>query len=77
MSAPIRVEMTTAGTTILIEFQKYGLSPVGSTPIWALLQALDQGAVVKADGKASMLPPRISSSGFTEFTSMTNSGKRK
>jgi hypothetical protein len=52
------------------------LSPVGCTPIWAVLQALCQGAIVNACGSASMLPPRISSSGFTEFTSITNSGSR-
>jgi hypothetical protein len=53
------------------------LRPVGCTPICAVPQALSHGAIVNCSGSASMLPPRISSSGLTEFTSMTNSGNRK
>ena len=60
-----------------MEFQKYGFRPVGSTPICAVPQALSQGATVNSCGNASMLPPRISASGLTEFTSITNSGSRK
>ena len=70
------VEIATAGTTIRMEFRKYGLSPVGCTPICALLQALSHGSSVASRGSASMLPSRISDSGFSEFTSMTKSGSR-
>jgi hypothetical protein len=35
--------MTTAGATIKMELMKYGLRPVGCTPICAVLQALCHG----------------------------------
>ena len=70
------VQITTAGTTILIEFQKYGRRPVGSTPIWAVLHALSHGSIVQTLGKAIMLPPVISPKGLTEFTTMMKNGSR-
>ena len=65
------VDNTTAGITIKKEFRKYGASPVGCTPICALLQACSQGSMVGASGKLTRLPARISSSGLMELTTIT------
>ncbi len=64
-------EIRTAGTTILIEFRKYGARPSQRTPVQAVLQALAQGAKVISAGGASMVPTRSSSSSLTEVASMT------
>ena len=71
MSAPSTVEIATAGTTIRIEFRKNGRSPVASTPICAVDQALPQGASVHSRGSDIMPPAWISLSGFSEFTTIT------
>ena len=68
--------MATAGTTIRIEFRKYGRSPVGSTPICAVDHACRHGSSVQTCGRAIMLPPVISDSGLTEFTPITYSGSK-
>ncbi len=65
------VEMATAGTTIRIELTKKGRRPVGWTPTCAVDQAEIQGSMVHCRGRVSMPPWRISSSGFSEFTSIT------
>ena len=65
------VERATAGTTIRIEFQKYGRSPVASTPTCASDQALIQGSIVQTCGRFIMPPPVISESGFTELMTIT------
>ncbi|MNU07812.1 hypothetical protein D3C72_2535740 [compost metagenome] len=65
------VEIATAGTTIRIELMKKGLRPVGWTPICAVDQADSQGSIVQTFGRLSMPPWRISSSGFSEFTTIT------
>ena len=70
------VEIATAGTTIRIEFMKYGFSPVASTPIWAVDQADAQGASVGSTGSDLMLPPVISDRGFRLLIAMMNSGSR-
>src|SRR6185295_18112664 len=74
--APSSVDTSTAGTTIRIEFKKYGLSPVASTPICAVDHAARHGSSVNICGRSTMLPCSISASGFTEFRSMTASGTR-
>ena len=56
--------------------------PMDRWQMWAgpsrhfLVFPVRHGAMVNCSGSASMLPPRISSSGLTEFTSITNSGRR-
>ena len=70
------VEISTAGTTILMEFQKYPLMPAQVRPTQVSPQALAQGARVGCSGSASMLPSWISPMVLKEVTSMTKRGMR-
>jgi len=76
LSAPISVEMATAGSTKLTEFQKLPLRPPQLTPVQALDQALIQASNEICSGSAMRLPPRMSSSVFSDVVSITNSGIR-
>ena len=50
------MEMTTAGTVILMEFQKYPLMPLQFRPTHAVVQAFTHGSTVQCRGSATMLP---------------------
>ena len=76
LKAPISVEISTAGTAIDTEFQKYPRSPSQRTPVQAEDQALAQASKLGSTGSASRLPARISSSGLSEVAIITNKGSR-
>jgi hypothetical protein len=76
LKAPISDEMSTAGTTKRTEFQKYPCIPSHCTPVQAVPQAFAHAAKVTSLGKAMRLPLRISSSDFSDVTTITNSGSR-
>ncbi|MNT72140.1 hypothetical protein D3C72_2107110 [compost metagenome] len=76
MTAPSRVEIATAGSVILIEFQKKPCMPLHSTPVQASAHALLQAPPCHSCGSASILPSRMSSSDLNEVVSITYSGSR-
>ena len=65
--APTKVEISTAGTVIFTEFQKY--PPTMS-------QAFNQPMPVNTSGRLSRLPVRISSGVLKLVSSITTSGTR-
>src|SRR5688572_14197062 len=74
---PSAVDTSTAGTTIITEFQKNGCRPLQSAPVHAVDQALPNDARSMACGSASSEPPRISSIDLMDVTTITYSGSRK
>ena len=70
------MEISTAGTVILKEFQKYPRMPSHWTPVQASDQALLQPRVVHSLGRAIRLPVRMSMGVLKLVISMMNSGIR-
>tara|TARA_A200000113_G_scaffold142368_1_gene127936 strand:- start:372 stop:602 length:231 start_codon:yes stop_codon:yes gene_type:complete len=76
LSAPINVEINTAGIAINIEFQKKGLKPSHWIPVQAEDQAVPQASKVTFLGKDTKLPVLISSKLFRDVVIITNKGRR-
>ena len=67
----MNVEKNTAGTTILIEFQKYGLKKVSPAPYPLPPPATAQDSKFNQLGQLKSVPCRISSIVFNEVTTIT------
>ena len=77
LTAPIKVDIKTAGIAIRIEFQKYGLIPSHLIPVHVDDQAEYQASKLMSLGKDIKLPVLISSSDFKDVVTMTKRGSVK
>ncbi len=70
-------DITVAGTTMAMEFHRYGLMPVQLLAIQKWSQALLQFSSVGSCGTPISEPAMISAVGLNEFSNTTASGTRK